>query len=217
MHLPSLSALLILMATPVPPQAAAPPPAAHAPTDAHGLGFQYVLPDDWQIVTTPGLSTSSEEKKAAQQTPDAEEKKGIGCLQVVLTARHGTPPSVVVVDALPFDCYGQTLTNRDLPGFGSGAAEGLKQAFDISSPIEASYTVAGHKMWIERARALPKGKTAPRYTVEIACTLLKKGVVCWMAQAADEAGLHVFEESSVILDGMPAPALVPPDIFVNSH
>ncbi len=216
MYLRILSALFVLAAAPVLPQASAHQPASDPPAGANDLGFQYVLPDDWQIVTTPALSTSSE-GKAAQQTPDAEEKKGIGCLQVVLTARHGAPPSVVVVDALPFDCYGQKLTNRDLPGFGSGAAEGLKQAFDISSPIEASYTVAGHKMWIERARALPKGKTAPRYTVEIACTLLRKGVVCWMAQAADEAGLQVFEESSVILDGMPAPALVPPDIFVNSH
>lgn len=217
MYLRILSALFVLAAAPVLPQASAHQPASDPPAGANGLGFQYVLPDDWQIVQTRELSTSSEQKRAAQQTPDAEEKKGIGCLQVVLTARHGDPPTVVVVDALPFACYGQTLTNSDLPGFGSGAAEGLKQAFDISSPIEASYRVADHKMWIERARALPKGKSGPRYTVEIACTLLQKGVVCWMAQAADEAGLHVFEESSVILDGMPAPALVPPDIFVNSH
>ena len=138
-------------------------------------------------------------------------------MQVVLTARHGDPPTVVVVDGLPFACYGQTLTDSDLPGFGSGAAEGLEQAFDISDPIEASYTIAGHKMWIERARAMLKGRSVPQYTVEIACTLLKKGVVCWMAQAADEAGLRIFEETSVILDGTPASALVPPDTFMHLH
>ena len=216
MHLRFLSVLFALAAVPVLAQAVAHQPPSGLPTDASGLGFQYVLPDDWQIV--PARKTSAtEQKKEEGQAPDAEVKKGIGCLQVMLTARHGIPPTVIVVDALPFACYGQTLADGDLPGFGAGAAEGLKQAFDISDPIEASYTIADHKMWIERARALPKGKTAPQYTVEIACTLLHKGVVCWMAQAADEAGLNVFEQSAVTLDGTPAPALVPPETFLHLH
>ena len=216
MALRPFSVLLILAATPVLSQTRVQQPRSGFSSTANPLGFQYVLPDDWQIVTTDKIP-ESEQKKAEEHAPDEQEKKGIGCLQVVLTARHGDPPTVVVVDALPFACYGQTLTDSDLPGFGGGAAEGLKQAFDISNPIEASYSIAGHKMWIERARAFPKGKTEPQYTVEIACSLLQKGVVCWMVQAADQAGLSVFEQSSVILDGASAPALVPPDTFIDSR
>ena len=209
-------ALFVLAAASMLPQAAPQPAAPDPPAGAGPLGFRYILPDDWQIVGASSVS-SSEHKKEEKGAPTAEEKKGIDCLQVVMTARHGDPPTVIVVDALPFACYGQTLTDTELPGFGSGAAEGLKQAFDISSPIESSYMIAGHKMWIQRARAIPKGQTAPQYTVEIACTLLQKGVVCWLAQASDEAGLRVFEQSSVILDGVSAPALVPSGAFLQPH
>lgn len=209
-----LPALLVLAVAPALPQAAAHQAQSASAPDTLPLGFQYILPEDWQIVGVHPPS-ASRQKKQEQAASSARVKKGIGCLQVLLTARHGDPPTVVVVDALPFSCYGQTLTDRDLPGFGSGVAQGLKQAFNISSPSVASYLLAGHKMWIERARAIRKGKTAPQYTVEIACTLLQKGIVCWMAQAADEAGLSAFEESAVILDGAPAPALVPPDTFLD--
>lgn len=216
MNLGLFLALYILAAAPGLAQTAAQPKPLGVASDTSPLGFQYILPDDWQIV--PAAKTSvSDPGMEEGQAPDAAEKKGIGCMQVMLTARHGSPPTVIVVDALPFACYGETLTDSDLPGFSSGAVQGLKQAFDITDSIETSYTIAGHKIWIERARAMHKGKTAPQYTVEIACTLLRKGVVCWMAQAADEAGLKVFEQSAVILDGTPAIALVPPDTFLHLH
>jgi hypothetical protein len=213
MSLRLLPALLVLAAVPARQTPAAPSSSPPSP-EANPIGFSYHLPDDWEIIG-PKTPSPKEQKKQQQKVSSADEKRGIECLQVALTARHGDPPTTIVIVSLPFDCYGQTLTNRDLPGFGSGASEGLKQAFDIASPIEASYPLASHKMWIERASATPKGKSGPAYTVEIACTLLQKGVVCWMAQAADENGLHTFESAPVSLDGSPAPALVPPEIFLS--
>lgn len=198
--------------------AQAPGADAHNPSisPSNHLGYTYRLPEDWEIVgaTAP---LPKQQKQEEQKTASVEVKKGIACVEVELTARHGEPSTVVVIVGLPFDCYGQTMTDQDLPGFGAGAADGLKEAFDIGNPLSASYALAGHKMWVERARAVPKGKTAPEYTVEITCTVLKKGAVCWMTQAADEAGLRVFESAPVTLDGKSAPALVPADAFVEAH
>jgi hypothetical protein len=118
--------------------------------------------------------------------------------------------------ALPFACMGQTMEYDDLPGFGEGAAEGLKQTLDIIEPITASYMLAGHQIWIERAKATPKGKTAPDYTVEIACAVLEKGAVCWLAQSADAAALEAFEHATVTLEGVNAGALVPKDVFAKN-
>jgi len=208
-----LPALLVLAAATIrqtTPSSSPPSP------ESNPIGFSYHLPDDWEIIG-PKAPSPEQQKRQQQKVSSADEKRGIECLQVPLTARHGDPPTTIVIVSLPFACYGQTLTDGDLPGFGSGASEGLKEAFDIASPIEASYPLASHKMWIERARATPKGKSGPAYTVEIACTLLQKGVVCWMAQAADENGLHIFESAPVSLDGALAPALVPPETFLSQR
>lgn len=192
-----------------------PAPARTVPTPANDLGYIYRLPDDWQIVSPSAAHPPQQQED--EKTPGAELRKGLACVEVELTARHGDPPTVVVVVGLPFACYGETITEQELPGFGVGAAEGLKQTLEITNPITASYRLAGHQMWLQRARATPKGKTAPGYTVEIACTLLNKGAVCWMTQAADEPSLRIFERSPVTLDGDSFPALVPADTFEKVH
>jgi hypothetical protein len=132
------------------------------------------------------------------------------------TAHHGDPVSVIVVVVLPFDCYGQTMAADDLPGFGSGAAEGLKQAFDIFEPVYGSYSLGSHPFWIERAKGNPKGRPEAQYTVEIACTILKKGAACWMTMAADEPSLLAFEHSLVTLDGEASTPLVPATAFAKA-
>jgi hypothetical protein len=116
---------------------------------------------------------------------------------------------VVVVVALPFECFGQTMTEKDLPGFASGASEGLKNTFDISSPVYGAYTLGSHSMWAERAIGTVKDHPEIKYTVETVCGVLKKGAVCWMTAAADDAGLQAFEQGSVTLDGEAASVLVP--------
>jgi hypothetical protein len=128
-------------------------------------------------------------------------KKGNACTQVELTARRGTPASVVVVVALPFGCYGQALTDKNLADFAAGASEGLKQTFDVTNPVLGGYSLGSHNMWIERANA--------KYTLEIACTLMQKGAACWMAMAADAASLQTFEQESVTLEGDAFEAIVP--------
>jgi hypothetical protein len=192
-----------------------------ATTDsAASMGFSYSLPSDWVVVAIKPPTT-----EAVQQQPLAapETIKGTACIRVPMTARHGNPSSgnpssgnpssIVVVVELPFDCYGQPMTEADLAGFGSGAAEGLRQEFDLIDPVYGLYSLGSHHLWIERAKGSLKGKPESQYTMEIACSLLKKGAACWMTMAADESSLHSFENGSVILDGDPATPLVPANAF----
>ncbi len=81
-------------------------PAAAPEAHASDLGFSYSLPSDWEVVnanpTLPGVK-----EQAQQNAATDEEKKGVACVQIALTARHGEPASVLVVVELPFACFGQ--------------------------------------------------------------------------------------------------------------
>jgi len=188
-------------------------PVAKPVPHASELGFTYALPSDWEVVnSTPTLSEAK--KQARQSASSDDEKKGVSCVQIAFTARHGDPPSVIVLVELPFDCFGQSMSNKDLPGFAQGAAEGVKQTFDISDPVTNDYKLGSHGMWIERAKGMPKGHPeATPYTVEIACTVLKKGAACWMAMVGNDAALKTFEDGAVALEGEAPTALVPATAF----
>jgi hypothetical protein len=195
------------------------PALAQAPSgaaDAHPneLGFSYSVPNGWEVVDSQGKLPQVREQADKNATTDAE-KKGLACIQVALTARHGEPASVLVEVALPFDCFGEQMNDSELPGFATGASEGLKQAFDIGEPVTANYSLGSHTMWIERTKGSPKGHPELSYTLEITCGLVKKAAVCWMAMAADDLALHTFERGAVILDGEPAGALVPATAFAK--
>jgi hypothetical protein len=179
-------------------------PAQSAQVQRVDIGFSSSLPADWQIVAAPPAS------KAVLPYPAAvAPKKGDACIDVAMTARHSGSASVVVVLALPFDCYGQTLAASDLRNFGLGAAEGLKRSFVIMSQAQRDYSLGSHPVWIERADGTPKGRPENPYTFEIACTVLEKGAACWMTMAADAASLNDFEHEAVTLDGDRLHALVP--------
>lgn len=192
--------------------AQAPPPTSQS--HASELGFSYSIPTDWEVVDAQG-TLPTVKAQANQNATSEDEKKGLACVEIALTARHGDPASVLVEVALPFDCFGQQMSDKDLPGFASGASEGLKQSFDVSDPVYGTYSLGSHSMWIERAKGTPKANPELSYTVEITCSLLKKAAVCWMAMAADDTALHVFERGAVTLDGESASALVPATAFAK--
>jgi hypothetical protein len=203
------TALLLLSGTALTAQA---PPSSPAASHSYStdLGFSYDLPSDWEVIDTQtGLSQVKEQ--AAQKATSEEEKKGLACVQMGLTAHHGK--SVIVDVALPFDCFGQQLSSQDIPGFGEGASEGVKQSFDIGDPTYSAYALGSHNLWIERVKGTPKGQAGDPFTIEIACAVLKKAAVCWMAVAADDAALKTFEHSAVTLDGDAPVALVPATAF----
>ena len=207
MKAPALSLLLLACAA-SPVLAQAPALEAHA----SNLGYSYSIPSDWEVVATPS-SLADVKQQQSQSATSEDEKKGVACVQLSLTARHGEPASVIVVMELPFGCFGQTMSDKDLPGFAQGASEGIKQSFDITDPVYGSYSLQGHSMWVERAKGTPKGHPELPYTVEIACSLLTKGAVCWMAMAADESALKTFEQGPVALEQQAPVALVPPTAF----
>ena len=204
-----ISALLLLA---VPALAGQAHPANSPHTYSSALGFSYALPADWEVASPQG-DVSQAKEQAAQGASSEEAKKGLACAQMGMRAQHAG--SVVVDVALPFDCFGQKLTEEDLPGFGDGASGGLKQSFDVGEPSYGAYTLGSHKLWIERVKGTPKGAAATSYTIEIACAILKKAAVCWMAIAADDAGLQVFEHASVSLDGEAHAGLVASTAFAK--
>ncbi len=176
------------------------------------LGFSYTVPSDWEIVASQA-DMDQKKAEASQNAGTDEEKKGLACLEPILTARQPKTGSVLLVEALPFDCFGHELSKDDLPGFAAGAPEVLKQNFDIGEPVSATYSLGSHSMWIERAKASLKGHPEVPFTVEITCGLLKKAAVCWMAVTADDQALQAFEHGSVTLDGETLAALVPATAF----
>ncbi len=202
---PGQSATPAQAATPV----AAPAAAQLAQVDDSDVGFNYTLPSDWEFVAPPPAL------KITVPFPDAMgTKKGDACVEVVFTAKHGAPASVVVVMALPFTCYGQSMNPSDLANFGAGAAEGLKQTFEVTDPVQGNYMLGSHAVWIERAKGAPKGHPENAFTFEIACTLLAKGAACWMTMATDWPSLREFQRSPVTLDGDAFDELVPRHSFV---
>ncbi len=204
-----LTAIVLLgCASALPAQA----PGRSSEVHRSDLGFSYSIPGDWNVVDAhPTLPTLKEEQSQAASTE--EEKKGIQCVQLALTAKHGAPPSVIVVMQLPFSCFGQKMTDQELPGFAEGASEGLRQSFDLSEPVYGSYMLGTHSLWIERTKGSVIGHSENQYTVEVACSVLHKGAVCWMTMAADDAALQTFEHGKVRLDGEPPTALVPATAF----
>jgi hypothetical protein len=212
------AALLILCAAPLAAQApttldAAPipvPPPPH-PVDAQAhssnLGFSYSLPSDWVVVDSKPMLPAVLQQAARSYGSEAE--KLVACVQLPLTAHHGDPPSAIVVVGLSFDCMGHSFTATDLPSIASGVSEGIKKSVEIASPVNSTYTLGTHSMWIERSSGSLIGHPEIKRTVETVCSILKKGVVCWMTLAADDDVLLTFENGAVTLDGDAATALVP--------
>lgn len=186
-------------------------PAATAPS-SEDMGFTYHLPAGWDAIDTQ--STLPEVKKHQLENAKTEdEKKEIACIQIPISARRGAPPSFLAAMGLPFDCFGQIMTEKDLPGFAEGSSQGPRAVFDFSDPVYGSYALGAHSMWIERAKGNPKGHPEMAYTLEIACSLLKKAAVCWMTVSGDDQALKEFEGAAVTLDGDSFPELVSATAF----
>jgi hypothetical protein len=173
------------------------------------LGFSFTVPADWEVMDTSAVA----KEQARQNASNDEDKKGLTCVEIGFTARHGNPPSVMTEVALPFACYGQKMTEADLPGFASSASAGLAQNFDLGQPVYGLYQLGTHQFWIERVNATVKGQGALGYTIEIACSVSKNAAVCWMVMASNDSSLAVFEQMPVSLDGDPPAALVPANAF----
>ncbi len=185
---------------------------AGATAYANPLGFSYTISSNWEVVNTADTLSVTKKDKEPEATSGAE-KKGMECLGAPLTARRGDPASVIVEVLIPFDCFGQTFTENELPGFGAGVAAGMKQSVDMSNPVETTYALGSHHLWAQRSQGNLKGKPESKYTIEVACGVLKKAAVCWMVMAANDAALTDFENGAVTLEDDPPVALVPAATF----
>lgn len=171
------------------------------------IGFTINLDADWTEIDMSAQMAAARQQ-VAQAAISEVEKRGITCLEMPLTARHGNPPSMLTVVDLPWSCMGIQATEKDLPGFGMGALQNLRQQFEMEEPATSTFALGHHAGWTARAKATPRG-TQLGYTIEVACTLVEKGSVCAMIVAADATTLSHFEQLPVVLDGTSFPALVP--------
>ncbi len=158
--------------------------------------------------TTPMLPAALQQ--AAREYGN-EAAKMAACLQLPLMAHHGNPISAIAVAGLSFDCVGHPYTSADIPSVASNVTESLTKNIQIDNPVTNTYTLGTHSMWIERASGSLVGHPETKRTMETVCSVLKKGVVCWMTIAADDDSLQTFENGVVTLDGEDATALVPAD------
>ena len=191
-----ISAFLVISASLTAQQPASPAPIST--TDE--IGFSYHVPSGWSAIDTQSTLPEIKQRQLANAKTD-DEKKAIACIQVPMSARKASPVSFLTVMALPYVCFGQIITEKDLPGFAEGSSEGPRAVFDFGEPEFGAYELGTHKMWIERAKGSPKGHPEMNYTLEIACGLLKRAAVCWMTVAGSNEALKEFEQNAVTLDG----------------
>ena len=187
----------------------------HSVVNSEAFGFSYHLPPDWQIAADESTLPAAKQD-AEQSAKNPSQVLSVACAQVVLSAQDGKPPSVIVVTALPFSCYGQPMAAKDLSHFAAGVSDGLRQNLNVSNPVYGAYRLGTHNFWIERAVGIPKNHAGPEYTLEIACSVLRKSAVCWMTLAESAGALRDFENGIVALDGEPPVVLVPINAFVKN-
>jgi len=197
------------------PSAPAKTAAAEPAVYKSDLGFSYGYPSDWEVVDTKPMMPSLKLQEEQKATNDME-KRGAACTQIGLLAKHGNPASILMTMALPYDCYGTHFAASDLPGFGTGVSSGLKQSFDIKDERYSAYKSGSHNLWIERAKGTAKKAPDEPYTIETVCVLLDKGAVCWLGMVKDDAGLKIFEQGLVTLEGDAPTALVPASAFSDA-
>jgi hypothetical protein len=173
------------------------------------LGFSYSLPSNWEIVNTKPMLPAMLQKAARDYGNEAA--KMAACLQIPLTAHHGNPPSAIAVMGLSFDCVGHPYTASDIPSVASNVTDSMKNSIQITNPVINTYTLGTHILWIQRGSGSLAGHPEINRTVETVCSILKKGIVCWVTMAADDAALQTFENGAVTLDDDAATALVPAD------
>lgn len=186
------------------------------PVFTSGGDFTYTYPADWAVIDTKPIMPI-QRLKAEQQAQSDMERKGADCADVQLTVRHGEPTSVIVLMFLEFKCLGVELKESDLGATGMGIAQGLTKSFTVKEPKYGAYSLGKHAFWIERADGSPVGHPERQYKLETSCTLLKKGLACWLAMAGTPDGIITFEASKVSLEGDSPAALVPASAFALSR
>ena len=177
--------------------------------------FTFSYPVDWEVVDMKPM-LPVQRMKAEQDAKSEMEKKGASCADVQLTIRHGDPASVILIMFLEYKCLGLELKESDLGSTGLGIATGLTKSFNVKDPKYGAYTLGKHAFWIERAEGTPLNHPEHEYKLETTCTLLKKGLVCWLAMAGSPDAIPAFEASNVSLEGDSPVALVPTSAFAIS-
>jgi len=178
--------------------------------------FTFAYPADWEVLDMKPM-LPVQRLKAEQEAKSDMERKGVDCAQVQLTIRHGDPASVIVIMFLEFKCLGLELKESDLAATGMGVSQGLTRSFTVKDPKYGAYNLGKHAFWIERADGSPVDHPEHQYKLETTCTLLKKGLACWLAMAGSADAITTFEGGKVSLEGDPATALVPASAFALSR
>jgi hypothetical protein len=181
------------------------------------LGFSYSYSNDWISLNNTKLFEALNRMNELLPKKEKENsRKGLAtrateCRQMVMMLALPKPRSgAVVITAIPSDCVGRTLAEKDLPVLQSLASQNATSALDVTSVRAGNYMLGSHNVWIKRFLGTPKGQPRKPTTAELVCALPAKAFVCWSAVVGNEEELKAFEYGAVTLDGDSAPALVPP-------
>jgi len=174
--------------------------------------YSYSYPADWEVVDAKPM-LPVERLKAEQSATSDVERKGASCVEIQLMIRHGDPKSVILVMYLDFKCVGVELKQSDLASAGMGMSKGLTKSFNIKEAKYGAYKLGSHTFWIERAEGSPTENPEKSYSLETTCSILKKGLVCWLGMAASPDAITALESGKVSLEGDPQSALVPASAF----
>jgi len=177
--------------------------------------FSYAYPSNWEVQDSKPVMPAVR-LKVEQGAQSESEKKGAECTQLALLLREPTLKSSIIVVALPFACAGPAVTENELPAVATGVSEGVKKGFNISNEVYGAYKLGKHSFWAERAQATSKDHPEVTSTVETACTILKKAMVCWMGFARNQDAINVLESGQTSLEGDTPSALVPPTAFKSN-
>jgi hypothetical protein len=175
-------------------------------------GFSYTYPSNWTVIDTKPLAPAVK-LHAEENASSSMEKQGAACTHLALLLSNTELQARIVVIALPYACVGNVIKQGDLAAVASGISSGVKKSFLITYPEYQAYKLNSHDVWIERAQAKPITNPETSLTMETACTMLKKSLVCWIGLSGTEQGLRMMEEGKVTLDGEKSVTLVPSTIF----
>ena len=175
-------------------------------------GFTFTYPADWEVVDTKPM-LPVEKLKAQEGAKSDLEKRGADCTQMPLMIRHGMPRTVILIMVLDYSCVGNAVNANDLASAGSGVAKGLTKNYEINDPAYGAYRLGTHNFWIERAQGTSHSHPDKTYSLETACTMLKKSMVCWFALAPDIESLSTLETGAVSIEGESSAVLVPASTF----
>ncbi len=186
-------------------------------TYTNPLGFSFAYPATWEAVPLAAAPMTPKRIATAKAEHDISKRIAL-CVDRDFQAR-GLPTVVgIFIFSVPFSCLGVGQSPiGDLKSFGVSFLNALGGKLDLTSSLGSPYTSGTHRAWAGLAHGGAKGRPDFRVTVEAACAILKRGVVCVAGASTEPDSVSGLANGIVTLDNDPPTVLVPPTAFAAAE